>query len=163
MPTVRSLVNRVDAAAGIDVMLPMEQLVASSLTRQRFYAILLGIFAAIAAVLGAVGIYGVLAYVVGQRKQEIGIRMALGAERGAVLGLILRRGLLLMTIGITLGLAGAAGLNRYLSAMLFDLTPLDPATYAAVAVLFGAVALAASYLPARRATQVDPVVALRCD
>jgi putative ABC transport system permease protein len=163
MPTVRSLVNRVDTAAGIDVMLPMEQLVASSLTRQRFYAILLGIFAAIAAVLGAIGIYGVLAYMVGQRKQEIGIRMALGAERGAVLGLILRRGIVLMTIGITLGLAGAAGLNRYLSGMLFDLTPLDPATYAAVAVLFAAVALAASYLPARRATQVDPVVALRCD
>ena len=163
MPTVRSLVNRVDTAAGIDVMLPMEQLVASSLTRQRFYAILLGIFAAIAAVLGAIGIYGVLAYMVGQRKQEIGIRMALGAERGAVLRLILRRGILLMTIGITLGLAGAAGLNRYLSGMLFDLTPLDPTTYAVVAVLFAAVALAASYLPARRATQVDPVVALRCD
>jgi putative ABC transport system permease protein len=163
MPTVRSLVNRVDAFAGIDVMLPMEQLVASSLTRQRFYAILLGIFAAIAAVLGAVGICGVLAYVVGQRRQEIGIRIALGAERGAVLGLILRRGIVLMTIGITLGLGGAAGLNRYLSGMLFDLTPLDPATYAAVAMLFVAVALAASYLPARRATQVDPVVALRCD
>ena len=163
MPTVRSLVNRVDTAAGIDVMLPMEQLVASSLTRQRFYAILLGIFAAIAAVLGAIGIYGVLAYMVGQRKQEIGIRMALGAERGAVLRLILRRGILLMTIGITLGLAGAAGLNRYLSGMLFDLTPLDRTTYAVVAVLFAAVALAASYLPARRATQVDPVVALRCD
>jgi ABC-type antimicrobial peptide transport system permease subunit len=144
-------------------MLPMEELVASSLTRQRFYAILLGIFAAIAAVLGAVGIYGVLAYMVGQRKQEIGIRMALGAERGAVLRLILRRGIVLMTIGITLGLAGAAGLNRYLSGMLFDLTPLDPATYAAVAALFAAVALAASYLPARRATQVDPVVALRGD
>jgi len=163
MPTVRSLVNRVDPAAGIDVMLPMEQLVASSLTRQRFYAILLGIFAAIAAVLGAIGIYGVLAYMVGQRKQEIGIRMALGAERGAVLRLILSRGIVLMTIGIALGLAGAAGLNRYLSGMLFDLTPLDPATYAVVAVLFAAVALAASYLPARRATQVDPVVALRCD
>jgi putative ABC transport system permease protein len=165
MPTVRSLVNRVDSAAGIDVMLPMEQLVASSLTRPRFYAILLGIFAAIAAVLGAIGIYGVLAYVVGQRTQEIGIRMALGAERGAVLGLILilRRGIALMTIGITVGLAGAAGLNRYLSGMLFDLTPLDSATYAAVAVLFAAVGVAASYLPARRATQVDPVVALRCD
>jgi ABC-type antimicrobial peptide transport system permease subunit len=89
--------------------------------------------------------------------------MALGAERGAVLGLILRRGMVLTTIAITLGLVGAAALNRYLAGMLFDLTPLDPATYAAVALLFAAVALAASYLPARRATQVDPVVALRCD
>ena len=163
MPAVRSLVNRVDSAAGIDVMLPMEQLVASSLTRQRFYAILLGLFAAIAAVLGAIGIYGVLAYAVSQRTQEIGIRMALGAERRAVLRMVLRRGIVLMTIGIMLGLAGAVGLTRYLSGMLYDLTPLDPVTYAVVAILFAAVALVASYLPARRATQVDPVVALRCE
>lgn len=163
MPAVRSLVNRVDSAAGIDVMLPMEQLVASSLTRQRFYAILLGLFAAIAAVLGAIGIYGVLAYAVSQRAQEIGIRMALGAERSAVLRMVLHRGIALTTIGIVLGLAGAAGLTRYLSGMLYGLTPLDPATYAVVAILFAAVALVASYLPARRATQVDPVVALRCE
>ena len=161
MPAVRSLVNRVDAAAGIDAMLPMEQLVASSLTRQRFYAILLGLFAAIAAVLGAIGIYGVLAYAVGQRTQEIGIRMALGAKRGAVLRLVLGRGVVLMTSGIVLGLAGALGLTRYLSGMLYDLTPLDPATYIAVAIAFALVALVASYLPARRATRVDPVVALR--
>ena len=161
MPTVRSLVNRVDAGAGIDAMLPMEQLVASSLTRQRFYAILLGLFAAIAAVLGAIGIYGVLSYAVGQRTQEIGIRMALGARREAVLGLVLGRGLVLIASGITLGLAGALGLTRYLSGMLYDLTPLDPATYVAVAIGFGLVAVVASYLPARRATRVDPVVALR--
>ena len=163
MPAVRSLVNRVDSAAGIDVMLPMEQLVASSLTRQRFYAILLGLFAAIATVLGAIGIYGVLAYAVGQRTQEIGIRMALGAERGALLRMVLRRGIVLATIGIALGLVGAAGLTRYLSGMLYDLTPLDGPTYGAVAILFATVALIASYLPARRATQVDPVVALRHD
>jgi putative ABC transport system permease protein len=163
MPTVRALVNRVDPAAGIDVILPMEQLVASSLTRQRFYALLLGVFAAIAATLGAIGIYGVLAYAVGQRTQEIGIRMALGAERGAVLRMVLRRGVVLTVTGIALGLAGAAALTRYLSAMLFDLTPLDPATYIAVAVSFGLVALIASYLPARRATGIDPMVALRHD
>jgi putative ABC transport system permease protein len=163
MPAVRSLVNRVDSAAGIDVMVPMEQLVASSLTRQRFYAVLLGTFAAIAAGLGAIGIYGVLAYAVSQRTQEIGIRMALGAERGTVLRMVLHRGIVLMTIGIALGLASAAGLTRYLSGMLYDLTPLDPATYVAVAVLFTGVALVASYLPARRATQVDPVVALRSE
>jgi putative ABC transport system permease protein len=161
MPTVRSLVNRVDSAAGIDVMLPMEQLVASSLTRQRFYAILLSLFAAIAAVLSAIGIYGVLAYAVGQRTQEIGIRMALGAERGAVLEMVLRHGMVLTTIGIVLGLASAAALSRYLSGMLFDLTPLDPATYVVVAIMFAAVALSASYLPARRATRIDPMVALR--
>ena len=163
MPTVRSLVNRVDSAAGIDVMLPMEQLVASSLTRQRFYAILLGTFAAIAAFLGAMGIYGVLAYAVGQRTQEIGIRMALGAEREAVLQMVLRHGIVLLTLGIGLGLAGAAGLARYLSGMLFDLTPLDPATYVAVGILFAAVGLVASCLPARRATLIDPMVALRHD
>jgi putative ABC transport system permease protein len=161
MPTVRSLVNRVDSAAGIDAMLPMEQLVASSLTRQRFYAILLGLFAAIAAMLGAIGVYGVLAYTVGQRTHEIGIRMALGARRGAVLRLVLSQGLVLTTSGIVMGLAGAIGLTRYLSGMLYDLTPLDPATYAAVAILFALVAFVASYLPARRATRVDPVVALR--
>jgi putative ABC transport system permease protein len=123
----------------------------------------LGVFAAIAAGLGAIGIYGVLAYTVGQRRQEIGIRMALGAEPGAVLRMVLRRGIVLLTIGIVIGLAGAAGLTRYLSGMLFDLTPVDPATYAAVALLFAVVALVASYLPAHRATQVDPVVALRCE
>jgi predicted permease len=163
MPTVRSLVNRVDPAAGIDVMVPMEELVSSSLTRQRFYAILLGTFAVIAAILSAIGIYGVLAYAVGQRTQEIGIRMALGAERGAVLQMVLRHGVALMSLGIGLGLAGAAGLARYLSGMLFDLTPLDPATYVAVTILFAAVALVASYLPARRATLIDPMVALRHD
>jgi putative ABC transport system permease protein len=123
----------------------------------------LGVFAAIAAGLGAIGIYGVLAYTVGQRRQEIGIRMALGAEPGAVLRMVLRRGIVPLTIGIVIGLAGAAGLTRYLSGMLFDFTPLDPATYAAVALLFAVVALVASYLPAHRATQVDPVVALRCE
>jgi len=161
MPSVRSLVNRIDPAAGIDVMLPMQQLVGASLTRQRFYALLLGTFAAIATMLAAIGIYGVLAYAVGQRTREIGIRMALGAERGAVLNMVLRHGIALMVLGIGLGLIGAGALARYLSGMLFDLTPLDPATYGAVGLLFTAVALVASYFPARRATSVDPMAALR--
>lgn len=161
MPTVRSLVGRVDPAAGIDAMLPMEQLVHSSLTRQRFYAMLLGFFAVIATALGAVGIYGVLAYAVSQRTQEIGVRMALGAQRSEVMTLVLRRGLVLAAAGIVIGVAGAIGLTRYMSGMLFNLTPLDPTTYVAVTTLFALVALLASYLPARRATKLDPMMALR--
>lgn len=163
MPTVQSLVGRVDAGLGIDAMLPMEQLVASSLTRQRFYASVMGVFAAIAAVLSAVGIYGVLAYNVGQRRQEFGIRMALGAQRRDVIRMVLRRGMALTAIGIALGLLGAVGLTRYLDGMLYQLTPLDPATYFAVPTLFGLVTSLASYLPARRATRIDPMAALRCD
>jgi len=163
MPAVRTLVGRVDPAAGIDAMLPMEQLVASSLTRQRFYALMLGVFAAIAAALGAIGTYGVLAYAVGRRTNEIGVRMALGAQRGDVLRLVLGRGVVLTIAGIAIGLAGAAALNRTLTGMLFGLTPLDPPTYIAVAILFAAVAALASYVPARRATRIDPMAAIRCE
>ena len=163
MPVVRSLVGRVDPSAGIDVMLPMEQIVASSLTRQRFYALMLGVFAAIAAALGAIGTYGVLAYAVARRTNEIGIRMALGAQRGDVLRLVLRRGVILAIIGMVLGLAGAAGLSRSLTAMLYGLTPLDPTTYVAVTSLFAIVTALASYMPARRAAKVDPMDAIRCE
>src|SRR5436190_520186 len=163
MPVVRSLVTRVDPSAGIDAMLPMEQLVAASLTRQRFYALMLGIFAAIAAALGAIGTYGVLAYAVARRTNEIGIRMALGAQRGDVLRLVIRRGAILAVIGIVLGLAGAAGLSRSLTVMLYGLTPLDPTTYVAVTSLFAVVTALASYMPARRAARVDPMDAIRCE
>jgi len=163
MPVVRSLVARVDPSAGIDAMLPMEQVVASSLTRQRFYALMLGIFAAIAAALGAIGTYGVLAYAVARRTNEIGIRMALGAQRGDVLRLVLRRGAILAVIGIVLGLAGAVALSRSFTVMLYGLTPLDPATYVAVTCLFAVVTALASYIPARRAAKVDPMDAIRCE
>src|SRR5436190_3296714 len=163
MPVVRSLVTRVDPSAGIDAMLPMEQLVAASLTRQRFYTLMLGIFAAIAAALGAIGTYGVLAYAVARRTNEIGIRMALGAQRGDVLRMVLRSGVILAVIGIVLGLAGAAGLSRSLTAMLYGLTPLDPTTYVAVTSFFAAVTALASYMPARRAAKVDPMDAIRCE
>ncbi len=163
IPMVRRTVYGLDNNAGIDAIVPMEQLVSNSVARQRFYAVMLGLFAGVAGLLAAIGIYGVLAYAVVQRTQEIGIRMALGAERRQVLGLILRRGLLLTTIGIVAGLAGAVAGARYLQSMLFGVEPRDPGTFVAVAVSFALVALIASYLPARRATRVDPMVALRVD
>ena len=162
-PAVRSLIVRLDPAAGIDAMRPLEELVRASLTRQRFYALLPGIFAVIATVLGAVGIYGVLAYAVGQRIQEFGVRLALGAQPRDILRLVLRRGILLTALGIVIGVAGAMALSRYLRSMLFELTPLDPTTYLIVTFLFAAVALVAAYLPTRRATRIDPAVALRSE
>lgn len=159
--TVRSLIGRVDSNVGIDAMLPMEQLVASSLTRQRFYAAVMGVFAAIAVLLSAVGIYGVLAYAVGQRTREFGVRTALGARSRDVVAVVLRQGLLLTGIGISIGVFGAIALTRYLEGMLYGVTPLDPPTYVVVAALFAAVTSFASYLPARRATRIDPLKALR--
>jgi ABC-type antimicrobial peptide transport system permease subunit len=156
-------VRAVDANAGIESLLPMEQLVAGSVARQRFYAVMLSVFAGVAAILAAIGIYGVLAYAVVQRTREIGIRMALGAQRAQVLRLILGRGAMLTAIGIALGLAGAAVGTRVLQDLLFGITPLDPQTFIAVSLLFGLVATVASYLPARRATTVDPMVALRSE
>ena len=159
--SVRSLVQRLDANLTIDNVATMEQRVADSVARPRFYAVLLGIFASVALTLAAVGIYGVMAYSVSQRTREIGIRVALGAPRREVLGLVLRQGLTLAAIGIAAGLAGALAVTRYLENMLFGLTPFDPSTFAAVSVLLAAIALIACYVPARRATRVDPIVALR--
>ena len=161
MATIRSRIGQLDANVGIDAMAPMEQLVASSLTRQRFYASVMGVFAAIAVLLSAIGIYGVLTYAVGQRTREFGVRTALGATGRDVLALVLRQGLLLTCIGIGVGLAGAMALTRYIEEMLYGVKPLDPLTYVAVVALFAAVTSIASYLPARRATKIDPLRALR--
>ena len=161
MSDVRQAVNAVDANIGFDVIAPMTRLVSNTVARQRFYAVMLGTFAVIAALLAIVGIYGVLAYAVVQRTQEIGIRLSLGAQRSQVLGLVLQKGLALTTIGIAAGLLGAAGGTRLLEGMLFGVTALDLRTFVAVPVAFGCVALIACYLPARRATKVDPIIALR--
>jgi putative ABC transport system permease protein len=163
VPLVRQIVGAVDPNIGIDAILPLDRLVASSLARERFYAVMLGVFAGVAGVLAAIGIYGVLAYAVIQRTQEIGVRMALGAQRAQVLVLVLRTGVILTTIGVAIGLVGAAAGSRFLQGMLFGITPLDPATFLAVSLMFGLVATLASYVPARRATKVDPMVALRTE
>ena len=163
MSAVRQIVRAVDPNAGIDALIPIDQLVSSSVARPRFYAVLLAVFAGVAGCLAAIGIYGVLAYAVVQRTQEIGIRMALGAQRAQVLALVLRKGLMLTAIGIALGLAGAAAGARLLDGMLFGITPLDVPTFVAVSIMFSLVAMLASYVPARRATKVNPIVALRND
>jgi putative ABC transport system permease protein len=161
VPAVRTVINDVDPNAAIDVLIPMTRLAASAVAPQRFYAVMLGLFAGVAGVLAAIGIYGVLTYTVIQRTQEIGIRMAIGAQRARVLVDVLRKGLLLTGVGITVGLAGAAISTRLLQGLLFGITPLDPETFVAVSLAFAVVALIASYLPARRATKVDALVALR--
>jgi putative ABC transport system permease protein len=127
------------------------------------YALLLGAFGTAALILAAIGIYGVMAYAVSQAVREIGLRMALGAEAGDVLVLVLGRAAILTAVGMALGLAGAVAASQYLQGMLFGLTPLDLRTYGAVVGGFSGVALLAAYVPARRAVRVDPTVALRAD
>ena len=130
LPDVRAVVRQLDRSAALDGPATLEHLMSESIARPRFHAVLLTIFAGIAGTIAAVGIYGVLAYSVTQRTREIGIRMALGAQRREVLTLVLREGVVLTAIGVTIGLAGAVALTRYLQGMLFGLTPLDPPTYA---------------------------------
>lgn len=140
---------------------PMEQVVSNSIATQRFTMILLGIFAGLALLLASVGIYGVLSYFVGQRIQEVGIRMALGAQRGDVLRLILGEGTRMALIGVAIGLAAAFALTRLMSSMLYGVSARDPLTFSAVALFLTGIAIAACYIPAHRATKVDPMVALR--
>jgi putative ABC transport system permease protein len=139
----------------------MEQLLADSVALRRFSMLLLGVFAGVAVALAGVGIYGVISYTVGQRTREIGIRIALGARPRDVLRLVLGRGLGLAGAGIALGLAGGLAVTRVISSLLFGVGARDPLTFASVAALLAAVALLACLAPARRATRVDPMVALR--
>ncbi|MBO0858938.1 MAG: ABC transporter permease [Chloracidobacterium sp.] len=134
-----------------------------SMARTSFTLVLLGIAGSMALALAVIGVYGVLAYAVGQRRREIGIRVALGAQANQVTGLILRRGFFLACVGVVIGLAAALGLSRWISSLLFGVTALDPATYVASALIVSAAALIASYIPARRALSVNPMEALRAD
>jgi len=159
--SARRAVQSVDPALPVFDVSTMEEVVYRSATAPRFNASLLGIFAALALVLATVGIYGVITYAVQQRTHEIGVRRALGAQAADVLRQILRQGMFLASVGIAIGLAGAWALTRFLSSLLFDVRPTDAMTFVLVPLILGAVALVACYLPARRATKVDPMVALR--
>jgi predicted permease len=158
---LRAIARDIDPRVAVDAAIPLERIVASLTTRPRFYAALLSTFGAIAGFIAVIGLYGVLSYVVSQRTKELGIRMALGAQRGTVLKLVLRQGATIVAIGLVIGIAGAAALTRYLEAMLYDVGALDATTFIVVAAAFAVVALAAAYVPARRATAIDPLAALR--
>jgi ABC-type antimicrobial peptide transport system permease subunit len=141
----------------------MDEVFAESMARPRFVMMLLVGFAALALFLAAIGTYGVLSYLVSERRQEIGIRMALGAERTTLLGMVMKQGLLLALVGLCAGLVGAVAVTRLMQTLLFNVRPADPATMAAVTAVIAGVALIACYVPARRATRVDPLIALRTE
>jgi len=159
----RRTVQELDATLPLIRMQSMDEAIDTAVARPRFLTMLLGIFAALALGLAAIGTYGILSYLVSERKQEIGIRMALGADRGGILKLVLGRGLLLSGIGLVLGLAGSFAITRVMATLLFNVTPTDPITLASVTGVIAAVALAACLIPAWRATRVDPLTVLRAD
>lgn len=158
---VRSAIKKLDRDLPVFRVSTMERLVSDSLAARRFSTFLLGAFAGLALLLAAVGIYGVTAYSVTQRTQEVGLRMALGAQRSDVLRLVVARGMLLTIVGLFVGLAGAFALTRLMSTLLFGVGTTDPTTFAGVPVFLLFTSFLACYLPARRATKVDPMVALR--
>jgi predicted permease len=158
---IRREVQGVDKDQPLGNVSTLEALVAQSVAPRRFSLLLLGVFASVALLLGAIGLYGVLSYVVTQRTREIGIRMALGAQKSDVLRLIIRYGMMLAVIGVGAGLVGAFALTRLMKSLLFGVSASDPVTYILIALLLLGVALLACYLPARRATKVDPLIALR--
>jgi predicted permease len=159
--TLRSAVQSSDGNLPVTDIHTMNDLLSKSVAQPRFRTLLLGIFAAVALLLAVVGIFGVMSYLVERRTQEIGVRMALGASRGNVLRMILGEGLRVVLIGIGLGLIEALVLGRLVKSLLFGVQPTDPLTFFSAAVLLTLVALAACYIPALRATRVDPMIALR--
>jgi len=161
VPAVRREIGALDRDLAVFNVKTMDELVADSLLLRRFSMLLLGAFAALALILASVGIYGVIAYTVSQRTHEIGVRMALGARRSDIFRLVVGRGMLLTLAGVAAGLIAALSLTRLMESLLFGVSASDPPTFVAIALLLTAVSLAACYVPARRATRVDPLIALR--
>jgi predicted permease len=158
---VRQAVWAVDKDQPISNVKTMDQALAASVSRERFQTLLLALFATLALVLACVGLYGVISYAVVQRTHEIGVRMALGAQASDVLRLVINQGMLLTLIGLVIGIAGAFAVTRVMTEMLYGITATDPLTFAGVPLVLGVIALLACYIPARRATKVDPLIALR--
>ncbi len=161
VPSIRQQVMAIDKNQSVFNARSMENVIAESINARRFAMMLLTIFAVVALVLASVGIYGVISYSVTQRTHEMGLRMALGAQGGDVLRMVIGQGMLLVLIGVVCGLAGAFGITRVMSSLLFNVSTTDPATFGGIAALLVAVALVACYIPARRAMKVDPLIALR--
>ena len=160
---LRKILASMDRDAPLYDIKTMEDYLALDLGRAKFQTVLLGFFALIALLLTAVGLYGVISYAVAQRTHEFGIRMALGASRTDVLGMVVKGGALLTAIGLVIGVVGALALSRVMQSLLFDIGTHDPLTFGAVCGLLAVVALLACYLPARRATNIDPMIALRVE
>jgi len=157
----RRIIHELDPDLAVAQVKTLDEIVAESVAQPRFYMMLLTAFAVIAILLSAIGIYGVIAYLVGQRSREIGVRIALGASRSNVVRLIVKEAVFMAAGGIGLGLLGALALARLMGALLFDLKPTDPVTYLAVTGVLGGVALLAASLPALRASRIDPALAMR--
>jgi predicted permease len=160
-PALRQAVAEMDKDQPLYDVRTMDSLVARSVARQRFSMTLIGVFAALAVLLAAVGIFSVMSFLVAQRTHEIGVRMALGAQRRDILSMVVRQGVGLTLLGVAVGLASALALTRLMSGLLYEVSATDPVVYGSITVLLAAVALAACYVPARRATKVDPLIALR--
>jgi predicted permease len=161
LDAIRATSRHISSQQVIFAVQTMDEIISDSLAARRFSMILLGVFAALALLLSSIGIYGVISYLVGQRTQEIGVRIALGARRWDVLRLVLGHSVKMAALGVVIGLAASLLLTRLMIKILYDVSPSDPLTFTAVAAVLTIVALAASYIPARRATRVDPIVALR--
>jgi putative ABC transport system permease protein len=163
IPEARAVLKQLDPNLPLASIATMEEIVAESVAARRFSLILLAGFAGIALLLAAIGIYGVLSYTVGQRTREIGVRMAMGAPRSHVLRLVVGEGVMLVAVGLAIGVVATRAATGLMRGLLYEVQPSDPTTLMLVGVVLAFVAMAASYLPARRAAAVDPVTALRAE